>query len=252
MQYARTWNVPVSNFVSLRRASVRRQLTVGSQLLKHVYSATRSSYGFSRWQAAIATFTLSAAVHELLMAVVSKKLRLYLFSMQVRARRPPFTPPQALTVFAAHAAASHCARATQDRAAEPGASQPRVLAGSPEVSRRSPSTRRSCLTAHRAQWLPHAGYRIPSLLISTTVNATSLWSRSSSCDRTRSRPCCPSGTAGTLSCPARAQGTGPGHAGCRVTWRLLRAHGRPGRSRSLRDGSVARDTHADRSHSLCS
>ena len=42
-----------------------------------------SSYKLSRQSAMFLTFLLSAAVHELVMAVVTGKIRMYLFGMQV-------------------------------------------------------------------------------------------------------------------------------------------------------------------------
>lgn len=57
-------------------------------LLRHVYAETMASYKLSKLSAAFVTFLFSACVHELVMAVVTKKLRLYLFSMQVRALAP--------------------------------------------------------------------------------------------------------------------------------------------------------------------
>lgn len=57
-------------------------------LLRHVYAETMASYKLSKLSAAFVTFLFSACVHELVMAVVTKKLRLYLFSMQVRAMAP--------------------------------------------------------------------------------------------------------------------------------------------------------------------
>ena len=71
------------------------------QLLRHVYTSTKTAYKLSRFQAAFVTFLLSACLHELVMAVVTKvclpvcslllysstgrvqKLRLYLFGMQM-------------------------------------------------------------------------------------------------------------------------------------------------------------------------
>jgi sterol O-acyltransferase len=44
-------------------------------LLRHVYASTISSYQFSRERAMFVTFLLSAAAHELVMAVVTKKIR---------------------------------------------------------------------------------------------------------------------------------------------------------------------------------
>ncbi|KAH8926453.1 hypothetical protein BT69DRAFT_1259288 [Atractiella rhizophila] len=65
-QFARRWNKPVHSF-----------------LMKHVYASTRSTYGISRGSAAFVTFFLSACFHELVMAVVTKKIRMYLFFMQM-------------------------------------------------------------------------------------------------------------------------------------------------------------------------
>lgn len=65
-QFARKWNKPVHQF-----------------LLRHVYASSRSGMGFSRWGATFFTFLLSALCHELVMAVVSKKIRPYLFLLQM-------------------------------------------------------------------------------------------------------------------------------------------------------------------------
>lgn len=65
-EFSRKWNKPVHNF-----------------LLRHVYASTISSYQFSRSRAMFVTFLLSAAAHELVMAVVTRKIRMYLFTMQL-------------------------------------------------------------------------------------------------------------------------------------------------------------------------
>ncbi|GAA6001509.1 hypothetical protein JCM5350_007426, partial [Sporobolomyces pararoseus] len=65
-EFSRKWNVPVHTF-----------------LLRHVYSSTMTAYKFSKFQAAFVTFFLSACVHELVMAVVTKKIRMYLFMSQM-------------------------------------------------------------------------------------------------------------------------------------------------------------------------
>ncbi|EKM50488.1 uncharacterized protein PHACADRAFT_178226 [Phanerochaete carnosa HHB-10118-sp] len=65
-EFSRKWNRPVHMF-----------------LLRHVYASSMSSYKLSRSSAMFFTFLLSAVVHELVMAVVTKKLRLYLFTMQL-------------------------------------------------------------------------------------------------------------------------------------------------------------------------
>ncbi|KAI9451689.1 MBOAT, membrane-bound O-acyltransferase family-domain-containing protein [Lactarius psammicola] len=65
-EFSRKWNKPVHNF-----------------LLRHVYASTITSYQFSRSRAMFVTFLLSAAAHELVMAVVTRKIRMYLFTMQL-------------------------------------------------------------------------------------------------------------------------------------------------------------------------
>jgi len=65
-EFSRKWNKPVHTF-----------------LLRHVYGTTLKAYKLSKFQAAFVTFLLSACLHELVMAVVTKKLRLYLFAMQM-------------------------------------------------------------------------------------------------------------------------------------------------------------------------
>lgn len=66
-EFSRKWNKPVHTF-----------------LLRHVYTSTLSSYpSVSRTGAMIITFLLSAAAHELVMVIVTHKIRLYLFLMQL-------------------------------------------------------------------------------------------------------------------------------------------------------------------------
>ena len=65
-QYARDWNRPVHNF-----------------LLRHVYHSSISSFHLSRNAATFVTFLLSALVHEMCMAIMFKKVRGYLFWMQL-------------------------------------------------------------------------------------------------------------------------------------------------------------------------
>lgn len=65
-EFSRKWNKPVHTF-----------------LLRHVYASTMTSYKLSRQSAMFLTFLLSAAVHELVMAVVTKKFRMYLFALQI-------------------------------------------------------------------------------------------------------------------------------------------------------------------------
>ncbi|KAL0576265.1 Sterol O-acyltransferase 2 (Sterol-ester synthase 2) [Marasmius crinis-equi] len=65
-EFSRKWNKPVHSF-----------------LLRHVYASTMASYKLSRHSAMFVTFLLSACVHELVMVVVTKKFRFYLFALQV-------------------------------------------------------------------------------------------------------------------------------------------------------------------------
>ncbi|KAI0339433.1 MBOAT-domain-containing protein [Trametopsis cervina] len=65
-EFSRKWNKPVHTF-----------------LLRHVYASSMSSYKLSKHSAMFFTFLLSAAVHELVMAIVTKKIRMYLFTMQL-------------------------------------------------------------------------------------------------------------------------------------------------------------------------
>lgn len=65
-QYARDWNRPVHFF-----------------LLRHVYHSSISAFRLSRMGATFVTFLLSAVVHELLMFCLFKKVRGYLFAMQL-------------------------------------------------------------------------------------------------------------------------------------------------------------------------
>lgn len=57
-------------------------------LLRHVYASTMDGLQLSRTSATFITFLLSACCHELVMAVVSKKIRPYLFLMQVSSALP--------------------------------------------------------------------------------------------------------------------------------------------------------------------
>lgn len=58
-EFSRKWNKPVHAF-----------------LLRHVYAPTILSYRLSKTSAMLVTFLLSACVHELVMVVVSQKIRL--------------------------------------------------------------------------------------------------------------------------------------------------------------------------------
>ena len=64
-EFARKWNKPVHTF-----------------LLRHVYASSISAYRLSKKSAMTFTFILSAAVHELVMAVVTKKIRLVARTIQ--------------------------------------------------------------------------------------------------------------------------------------------------------------------------
>lgn len=64
--YARNWNRPVHHF-----------------LLRHVYHSSISTFRLSKSTATFITFLLSALVHELVMACLFKKVRGYLFTMQL-------------------------------------------------------------------------------------------------------------------------------------------------------------------------
>ncbi|KAI0272515.1 MBOAT, membrane-bound O-acyltransferase family-domain-containing protein [Gloeopeniophorella convolvens] len=65
-EFSRKWNKPVHTF-----------------LLRHVYASAITSYQLSRSRAMFVTFLVSALAHELVMAVVSQKIRMYLFTMQL-------------------------------------------------------------------------------------------------------------------------------------------------------------------------
>ncbi|KAG9018340.1 hypothetical protein FRB93_000043 [Tulasnella sp. JGI-2019a] len=65
-EFARKWNKPVHSF-----------------LLRHVYASSIEYHKMSKPSATMVTFLLSAALHELVMAIVTKKLRMYLFAMQM-------------------------------------------------------------------------------------------------------------------------------------------------------------------------
>ncbi|KAF8817376.1 hypothetical protein BYT27DRAFT_7152839 [Phlegmacium glaucopus] len=65
-EFARKWNKPVHVF-----------------LLRHVYAATIMRYRVSKFTAMLLTFLLSACAHELVMSVVTRKFRMYLFALQI-------------------------------------------------------------------------------------------------------------------------------------------------------------------------
>lgn len=63
--FSRRWNRPVHSF-----------------LLRHVYASSITA-GMPRSAAIFITFLLSSLLHELVMAIVSGKIRGYLFAMQM-------------------------------------------------------------------------------------------------------------------------------------------------------------------------
>ncbi|CAJ0636605.1 10306_t:CDS:2 [Entrophospora sp. SA101] len=65
-EFARKWNKPVHHF-----------------LLRHVYQQSIESYKLSKRDATFMTFFLSSLIHELVMVVVAKKIRMYLFFFQM-------------------------------------------------------------------------------------------------------------------------------------------------------------------------
>ncbi|SCW00343.1 LAFE_0C02102g1_1 [Lachancea fermentati] len=65
-EFSRQWNVPVHKF-----------------LLRHVYHSSLSFLQLNKIQATLMTFFLSSVVHELAMYVLFKKLRCYLFILQM-------------------------------------------------------------------------------------------------------------------------------------------------------------------------
>ncbi|KAL2920127.1 Sterol O-acyltransferase 2 (Sterol-ester synthase 2) [Polyrhizophydium stewartii] len=65
-EFARKWNKPVHEF-----------------LLRHVYLESITSYKLSKNDATLLTFFLSSCVHELVMVIIGKRLRFYLFFMQM-------------------------------------------------------------------------------------------------------------------------------------------------------------------------
>jgi sterol O-acyltransferase len=65
-QFARKWNKPVHEF-----------------LLRHVYLESIETHKFSKSKAAFVTFLFSSCLHELVMIMVSKKIKMYLFVLQM-------------------------------------------------------------------------------------------------------------------------------------------------------------------------
>lgn len=79
-EFSRKWNKPVHTF-----------------LLRHVYAATILSYRLSKTSAMFLTFLLSACAHELVMMVVTRKIRMYLLILQVSSSCPRLRLPSPLT-----------------------------------------------------------------------------------------------------------------------------------------------------------
>ncbi|KAJ3017009.1 hypothetical protein HKX48_003762 [Thoreauomyces humboldtii] len=65
-EYARKWNKPVHEF-----------------LLRHVYLESITTYKLSQRNATLLTFFLSSCLHEVVMIVLAKRVRLYLFGLQM-------------------------------------------------------------------------------------------------------------------------------------------------------------------------
>ncbi|KAG0744882.1 hypothetical protein G6F57_006050 [Rhizopus arrhizus] len=65
-EFARKWNKPVHHW-----------------LLRHVYSHSIESYKLSKTNATFVTFFLSSCIHELVLVIVTKKIRLYMLVIQM-------------------------------------------------------------------------------------------------------------------------------------------------------------------------
>ncbi|KAJ3295378.1 hypothetical protein HK104_002717 [Borealophlyctis nickersoniae] len=65
-EYARKWNKPVHEF-----------------LMRHIYLESITTYKLNKQNATFLTFFLSSCLHELVMIVIGKKVRMYLFVMQM-------------------------------------------------------------------------------------------------------------------------------------------------------------------------
>ncbi|KAI9017219.1 MBOAT, membrane-bound O-acyltransferase family-domain-containing protein [Gaertneriomyces semiglobifer] len=65
-EYARKWNKPVHEF-----------------LLRHVYLESITTYKLTKRSASFVTFFLSSCLHELVMSVLARRVRMYLFFMQM-------------------------------------------------------------------------------------------------------------------------------------------------------------------------
>ncbi|KAI9488524.1 MBOAT, membrane-bound O-acyltransferase family-domain-containing protein [Zychaea mexicana] len=65
-EFARKWNKPVHQW-----------------LLRHVYAQSMESYQLSKWNATLVTFLFSSCLHELVLVIVTRRVRMYLFAMQM-------------------------------------------------------------------------------------------------------------------------------------------------------------------------
>ncbi|CAO3649248.1 unnamed protein product [Cunninghamella echinulata] len=65
-EFARKWNKPVHHW-----------------LLRHVYTQSIDSYKLSKMNATFITFLFSSCLHELVLVIVTRKVRLYMFALQM-------------------------------------------------------------------------------------------------------------------------------------------------------------------------
>lgn len=65
-EFARKWNKPVHHW-----------------LLRHVYAESIESYSLSKANATFVTFLLSSCLHELVLVIVTRKIRMFLFVLQM-------------------------------------------------------------------------------------------------------------------------------------------------------------------------
>lgn len=65
-EFARNWNKPVHEF-----------------LLRHVYLESIDTYKLSKTNATFMTFFLSSVLHELVLSVIGKRIRMYFFACQM-------------------------------------------------------------------------------------------------------------------------------------------------------------------------
>lgn len=127
-----------------------------------------STYQLSKFSATFVTFLLSALCHELVMAVVSKKIRLYLFMMQVSSRTDGAAVSR-LTVLTADGTTSHDRhRPNTCRSTEQSGRQHRLLArphdGFPTIVRAAVQLRNHQLTCPS----PEQSHRLSQVLIRVT------------------------------------------------------------------------------------